>query len=286
MASAGREAAGDDGELRRLRAGVRDLRARSRVYPLISQARGMLQERYALPYGDSAFALMQRASRRFNVKMRDLAGTLVSTPRPDEPDAPWFPRRIRRPEPALGFTTAHRTGSGSRGAVLGAVLRRTLTVVGTDMGDVPMADRAAGGLRGEKHAGLPADFVGFFAFAGEDGTSCAPAARDVTRVTVPDVETDPVCTEPARRTVLEAGGAACHSVPLTTAAGVCVGMASAHAGHPPTDLAESRIKALDTMGTEAGRWLAWYRYTVVADALEHLHALGRAHRGSRIERRR
>ncbi|MGW0613126.1 hypothetical protein [Streptomyces sp. NPDC002788] len=53
MSTAERTAA-DDGELERLRAEVRDLRARARVYPLISQTQGMLQERYGLPDAESA----------------------------------------------------------------------------------------------------------------------------------------------------------------------------------------------------------------------------------------
>ncbi|MER6853263.1 hypothetical protein AB0A81_32015 [Streptomyces flaveolus] len=35
-------------EMERLRAQLRDPRARARVHPLVSQARGMLRERYAL----------------------------------------------------------------------------------------------------------------------------------------------------------------------------------------------------------------------------------------------
>ncbi|MFF6954323.1 ANTAR domain-containing protein [Streptomyces iakyrus] len=284
MSTAGRAAAADDGELERLRAELRDLRARARVRPLISQAQGILQERYALPDGESAFALMQRASQRYNVKLHTLAGVLVTAPRPDEPDALWFPRRVRGPEPELTFTQAHRSGSGSRGAVLKAVLRSTLTVTGTDMGNVQLIDPARGGLRMEQHTGLTADFVDFFAHVGEDGTSCAQAAKDVAQVTVRDVESDPVFTEPARRAILAAGSRACHSVPLTTESGLCLGMVSAHLDRPLDGLTTAQTKALDAVGGQAGRWLAWHDRTVVLDALEHLHALGRAGRGSRFRR--
>ncbi|MEU6918996.1 ANTAR domain-containing protein [Streptomyces olindensis] len=284
MSTAGRTTADDDGELERLRAQVRDLRARARVYPLISQAQGMVQERYALPDGESAFALMQRASQRYNVKLRTLAGVLVTAPRPDGREPLWFPRRVRRPEPDLTFTTAHRSGSGSRGAVLKAVLSRTLTVTGTHMGNVQLTDPARGGLRIKEHTGLTPDFVDFFAHVGEDGTSCAQAARDVAQVTVREVESDPVFTEPARRAILAAGSRACHSVPLTTASGTCVGMVSAHLDRPLRGLTTSQTEALGTMGAEAGRWLAWHDRTVVLDALEYLHAQGRAGRGSRMRR--
>ncbi|MFE7902085.1 ANTAR domain-containing protein [Streptomyces sp. NPDC057424] len=282
MSTAGRATADD--ELERLRAEVRDLRARARVHPLISQAQGIVQERYALPDGESGFALMQRASQRYNVKLRTLAGVLVTAPRPDEPDTLWFPRRVRGPEPDLTFMRAHRPGAGSRGAVLRAVLDSTLAVVGTDMGNVQLTDPARGGLRIEQHTGLTADFVDFFAHVGEDGTSCARAAQDVAQVTVRDVESDPVFTEPARRAILAAGSRACHSVPLTTESGRCVGMVSAHLDRPLNGLTTAQSKALDAVGGQAGRWLAWHDRTVVLDALEYLHALGRAGRGSRFRR--
>ncbi|MEU1911511.1 ANTAR domain-containing protein [Streptomyces massasporeus] len=274
----------DDGELEYLRAELRDLRARARVRPLISQAQGIVQERYALPDGESAFALMQRASQRYNVKLRTLAGVLVTVPRPDGPGRPWFPERVRGPEPVLTFTGAHRSGSGSRGAVLKAVLRSTLAVVGTDMGNVQLADPARGGLRIEQHTGLTDDFVDFFAHVGEDGTSCAQAARDLAQVTVHDVESAPVFTEPARQAILAAGSRSCHSVPLTTASGLCVGMVSAHLDRPLDALTTTQTKALDAIGGQAGRWLAWHDDTVVLDALEHLHALGSAGHGSRFRR--
>ncbi|MFE6527294.1 ANTAR domain-containing protein [Streptomyces sp. NPDC057794] len=285
MSTAGRPpAADDDGELERLRAEVRDLRARARVYPLISQAQGMLQERYALADAESAFALLQRASQRYNIKLRTLANVLVTAPRPDSRERLWFPRRVRQPQPELTFTRAHESGSGSRGAVLKAVLSRTLTVTDTSMGNVQLADRARGGLRIEEHTGLTPDFVDFFAHVGEDGTSCAQAARDVAQVTVRDVESDPVFTEPARYAILAAGSRACHSVPLTTASGLCVGMVSAHMDRTLRGLTATQTKALDVVGAEAGRWLAWHDRTVVMDALEYLHALGRARRGARLRR--
>ncbi|MER5432550.1 ANTAR domain-containing protein [Streptomyces sp. NPDC002588] len=265
-------------EVLRLRAEVRALRARVRAHPLISQAQGMLQERYALAGAAEAFALLRRSSQRFNVKMRTLAGALVTTPRPDERTVLWFPRRVRRPEPDLGFMPRDSAGGRSRGAVLGAVLNRTLAVVGTDMGNVQTVDRVGGGLRIERHTGLTDEFIDFFEYVDEEGTSCAKAARDVAQVTVSDVENDPVFTEPAREAILAAGSRACHSVPLTSSAGLCVGMVSAHVDRPLSALGTPQLKALDVMGTQAGRWLVWHEHTVLMDALEYLHALGRAER--------
>jgi hypothetical protein len=61
-------------------------------------------------------------------------------------------------------------------------------------------------------------------------------------------------------------------------------MVSAHMDRPLTGLTAAQIKALDSMGGQAGRWLARHDRTVVLDALEYLHALGRAARGARLRR--
>lgn len=261
-------------EYQRLRAEARDLRARARAHALIAEAQGMLRERYALSGADSAFTLMRLASQRYNVKMRTLAETLLSAPRPQDRDALWFPRRARLAQPALNFPAARRVGPGNRGGVLKAVLTQTLAVVGTDMGNVQLVDRVRGGLRIEAHTGLSDDFVDFFSHVGEQGTSCAQAARDVAQVTVHDVEADPVFTTSAREAILAAGSRACHSVPLTTSSGLCVGMVSAHVDHTLEGLTTAQLKALEAVGAQAGQWLAWHERTVVLDALEYLHALG------------
>ena len=274
-------------ELARLRAEVRQLRTRMEGRPLVAQAQGLLRERYGLPGAESAFALLQRASQQYNVKLRTLAEAAVSAPRPNAGSALWFPGRARHAEPTLSFAEAHnrRVGRGNRSEVLTAVLSQTLAVVGTDMGNVQIADRAEGGLRIERHTGLTADFVDFFAHVGEEGTACALAARNVAQVTVQDVATHEVFTEEARSAILRAGSRACHSVPLTTASGLCVGMVSAHLEHPLRGLTPAQLKALTVVGAEAGEWLSWYDRTVVLDALEHLHTLGGAHGGSPLSRR-
>ncbi|MFC9083260.1 ANTAR domain-containing protein [Streptomyces sp. NPDC057062] len=274
----------EDMELERLRAEVRHLRARLRAHPLISEAQGLLRERYALPDAESGFALLQRASQQYNVKLRVLVEALVLAPRPDPRQTLWFPRRVRRPEPRLTFDTAHRARGGNRGAMPSAVLSQTLAVTDAGMGNVQTVDRAEGGLRMEKHTGLSADFVDFFGHVGEEGTSCAMAARKVAQITVEDVETDPVFTEPAREAILRAGSRACHSVPLTTVSGACVGMASAHLEHRIRELTAAQSRTLAMVGREAGEWLVWYDRTVVMDALEYLHELGRGLGGKRVRR--
>ncbi|MGI5134497.1 MULTISPECIES: ANTAR domain-containing protein [unclassified Streptomyces] len=271
-------------EMELMRAEVRHLRARLRAHPLISEAQGLLRERYGLPDAESAFALLQRASQQYNVKLRTLAGALTRAQRPDEREPLWFPRRARRAEPGLTFDGAGRARGGNRGAVLSAVLSQALAVVSSDMANVQTRDRAKGGLLLEKHTGLSADFVDFFSHVEEAGTACGLAAQKVAQITVEDVATDPVFTGPVRETILRAGSRACHSVPLTTAAGTCVGVVSVHLDRPIKGLTAAQTRTLDRVGAEAGEWLGWYDRTVVVDALEYLHALGRDHGGRRFRR--
>ena len=239
-------------ELTRLRAEIRQLRNRTENRPLVAQAQGMLRERYALPDAETAFALLQRASQRYNVKLRTLAEAAV-TCRVRTAGAPCgFPAgRSTRCRRSASRRHATAVSDAARSEVLTAVLSQALSVVGTDMGNVQIVDRAEGGLRIERHTGHTEDFVDFFAYVGEDGTSCAKAARDVAQVTVQDVATDPVFTERPRGDPA-AGSRACHSVPLTTSSGRCVGMVSAHLERPLRGLTRAQLKALTVVGAEAG----------------------------------
>ncbi|MGW7411557.1 ANTAR domain-containing protein [Streptomyces sp. NPDC054863] len=282
----------DQADLTRLRTELHHLRARAHTHPLISQAQGILQERYALPDGESAFALLQRASQQHNVRMRLLVEAVIRTPRPDPapqqtPHALWFPHRSRLPAPPLTYEAArHTTGDGlNQGTVLRSVLSQVLAVTGTDMGNVQLPDRVRGGLRLEHHTNLSADFVDFFAHVGEDGTSCAEAARTVAQVTIRNVESDPILDEPSRRAILQTGSRAAHSAPLFTPAGVCLGMVSAHMDRPLKAITTAQSEAMTELGAQAGQWLAWYHRTVLLDALEFLHALGTRHRGTASRRR-
>ncbi|MFF0746497.1 ANTAR domain-containing protein [Streptomyces sp. NPDC004111] len=284
------KSSGSAGELDRLRAELRHLRARTRTHPLIAQAQGILQERYSLPDGESAFALLQSASQQHNIRMRLLVEAVVRTSGPDPRSTLWFPGRRRLAPPPLTYEAAKdvHSGNGERpgqGAVLRSVLSQTLAVLDTDMGNVQLPDRVRGGLRLEHHTGLSEDFVDFFAHVGEDGTSCAKAARDVAQVTINDVESAPVFDEPSRRAILDAGSLASHSAPLVTPNGICVGMVSAHLDHRVDGFSAPQRQAMAELGAQAGRWLAWYNHTVLMDALESLHSLGLRHRGTRSRRR-
>ncbi|WP_169746136.1 ANTAR domain-containing protein [Streptomyces violens] len=258
-------------EIERLRSKVRDLKGKVRTHPMIAQAQGVLQERYRLRDGQAAFALLRSSSQQHNVKLRALAAAVLNAPRPKSGTARWFPDRTRTRPPKLPALPQVNGDATNRSAVISAVLHQALTVSDTPMGNVQLADRHAGGLRIEEHRGLNEEFVDYFDLVGKEGTSCALAARNVTRVTVTDVATDPVFTDEARYKILQAGSRAAHSTPLTTANGVCLGMVSTHHERPQQLLGPAQARALDRIGDQAGRWLAWHHRTIVLDALEHLH---------------
>ncbi|MBC9713022.1 ANTAR domain-containing protein [Streptomyces sp. TRM66268-LWL] len=254
---------------------VRHLRARDRSRPAVAMAQGILLERYRLRDADQAFVLLRHTSQRCNVKMRSLVDAVLHTPRPDSMRELWFPGRVRQRAPQLPALRLNGDQPPHRSGVLRVVLSQVLAIAGTDMGNVQLADPAQRGLRLEHHTGHPDDFVDYFAFVGETGTACGAAATSRALVTVRNVAEDPVFTDGARRTILEAGSRAVHSVPLIGTDGACVGMVSAHLPEPSGELAQSQSALLTEIGRQAGRWLAWYEDTLVRNALEFLHALGR-----------
>ncbi|OEV02323.1 hypothetical protein AN217_00535 [Streptomyces qinglanensis] len=258
-----------------MRKEIRHLRAKARTHPLVSRAQGILEERYRLPDDRAAFSLLEASSQRFNVRLRTLATAVVTTPGPRSYDSVWFPARERRTPPRLAFAPSLRTASANTAEVLSAVLRRSMEIVGTDMGNVQLVDPVTGDLRIEKHRGLDEDFVEFFDRVGKDGTACAQASQHVTRVTVTDVATDPMFEEPARKAILAAGSRGCHSTPLVKQpSDRPEGVVSTHHERPVRALSATEARSLDEVGAQAAAWLEWYRHTVVLDALEDLHFAG------------
>ncbi|MGM1062325.1 ANTAR domain-containing protein [Saccharothrix sp. Mg75] len=130
----------EDATVLRLAREVRELRAKLAGRPVIARAMGMLQERYLLPDSDSAFALLRGVSQRANVRMRDLAETLVDLPRPCGVE-PWPPAA---PAPALGFSAAR-----AQGAVLSDLLDAVVQGTWAVGGEVRLAE--SGGLRVAVH---------------------------------------------------------------------------------------------------------------------------------------
>ncbi|WP_138906899.1 GAF and ANTAR domain-containing protein [Streptomyces chryseus] len=260
-------------EVERLRRRNADLQGRVRTHPAIALAQGILIERYGLRELTEAFALMRHVSQRANIKLHQLADALSLVPGPDTGAHLWFPRRAPTLPPPLHGVDVEQGAGGNQGAVLGAALRRVLAIAGTDMGNLQLADRS--GLRMEKHTGHPREFTDFFAFVDGPTTACSQAAADHEQVTVRDVATAEVFDEDSRRTILEAGSRACHSVPLIDVQSVR-GIISSHHARPLAGFSRTQLQELQTTGQAVGRWLTWHRDTVVFDALEELHRLARA----------
>ncbi|OKI02074.1 hypothetical protein A6A06_13350 [Streptomyces sp. CB02923] len=278
------DGARDDGraEIDGLRREIRDLRGKLLAHPLVSQAQGVLQERYRLPDGQAAFELLKRCSQQHNLKLRSLASAVVSVPRPDDERGLWFPGRTGRTPPPLRFLPGHRPDTVHRGTVLKQVLHQALAYTDAEMGDLQSVEPSAG-LRMEHHHGLSQEFRDFFALVDAENTSCSQAARRQVRVTS-DIATDPVFTEPAREMILSIGSRTAHSTPMVAASGRTVGVFSLHLPRAGQQLTRPQATALDGMAGQAGRWLEWHRHTVLMDALEDLHRRGKALRADPPER--
>ncbi|MGW5444367.1 ANTAR domain-containing protein [Streptomyces asiaticus] len=269
-------------EVIRLRRETVDLRARLRSHPLIAQAQGVLRERYRLPAAETAFTLLKRSSQTHNVKLRTLAAALLRVERP-APDSPlWFPERTRGEAPALPFLPDVPPGEVHRSTVVKRVLHRALEVVGSDMGDLQLADPA--GLRMEQHHGLGREFIDFFSHVGEGETACATAAARA-RPVVSDITTDRVFSDTAREVILATGSRTAHSIPMTGASREVVGVFSVHMPKVRHSLTDAETAILLDLATRAGTWLEWHERTVVLGALEDLHQRALAAAGRAAQRR-
>ncbi|GAA1275074.1 ANTAR domain-containing protein [Streptomyces javensis] len=266
-------------EVIRLRRETVDLRAKLRSHPLIAQAQGVLWERYRLPAEETAFTLLKRSSQAHNVRLRTLAAALLRVARPAPGSPLWFPERTRGEAPALPFLPDVRPGEAHRSTVVKRVLHRAMEVVGSDMGDLQLADPA--GLRMEQHHGLGREFIDFFSHVGEGETACATAAARA-RPVVSDITTDRVFSDTAREVILATGSRTAHSIPMTGASRQVVGVFSVHVPEVRHSLTDAETAILLDLAARAGTWLEWHERTVVLDALEDLHrrALAAARRAA------
>jgi anti-anti-sigma factor len=265
------------GEVDALLRARRDLRAQIRTRPLIGQAMGMLVERYLLPDGDAAFALLRACSQRHNLKLRFLAAAVVAAPRPRSPGGMWFPGRVRHAVPATAFLHRRDVEPTNRSSVLDAVLGEAMRCTGVRRAHLQLVDPALDVLVLEKHSGLGEEFTDYFAHVGTHGTACAAARHSGERVTVLDVASDPIFAGRRSREVsLAAGSRSVQSTPVLNAAGRCVGVVSTHASQPGRRLSQGAERRVDVLVRETAEWLAWYQRTVVLDALEALHAMAGA----------
>ncbi|MEJ1202447.1 ANTAR domain-containing protein [Streptomyces sp. CCNWLW237] len=252
------------------RGGVEE-RNRRLAHAGVARAQEVLVGRYRLAGPQVSFELLRQTSQRFNIRLHTLADAVTHIPGPGAGAAQWFPRRARYSPPPLTGLGVEGAERRHHGAVLRAAMRRMLHITDTGMGNVQLAEN--GLLRLEKHTGLNQEFTDFFAFVQDSTTACAQAAQERRQVTVKDAAVADIFDDDSRHAILQTGARGVHSLPLTSPSGAVLGMVSSHHERPLPGLSQAQLDALDTLGTQIGRWLLWHRHTVVLDALEHLHSI-------------
>ncbi|MFD4631800.1 ANTAR domain-containing protein [Streptomyces sp. NPDC058284] len=260
----------------RLRDQVSELQVQARARSRVALAEGILVERYRLADAQAAFALLRQASQRANIKLHQLAAAVVRTPGPVPGAEVWNIRRAQQPTPNLATLHSGAIDATNQGEVLGAALRRVMTVTDTDMGNVQLVEDDT--LRMAKHAGLPRQFTDYFAFV-DGNTSCARAAAASHQVTVKEVASSAGFDEDTRRVILASGSRACHSIPLVDEQNTVRGVISSHHARPLIGFTQAQLRALDGTSRALGTWIKWHQHTVLVDALQDLHRIALAFRG-------
>lgn len=248
-----------------LRQEISGLRAAVRTRPLVAHAVGIIQERYHLPDGESAFDVLNGSAQRHNLGLYTLAKAVLGTPAPQ--GTTWFPGRTRRPAPSLSFAQLRRDQIRNRSAVLKALVDAASYYMESTAAALHLVDEPAGVLRLELSSKTSPALTDYLLGAEE------PASSVTARAVIADVaaETDLAC----RDVLLNAGIRAVQSTPLCTDENRLMGVVTtyhAQAGLVPTKLQCAR---LDHAATEVATWLEWHSSTVLRDALEHLHAHAR-----------
>jgi GAF domain-containing protein len=114
-------------------------------------------------------------------------------------------------------------------SVLDTALDRCLTLVGTGLGNIQLADWTNGHLKIAAQRGFSDDFLRFFAQVGaDDSSACGRALRARDVIIVYDVENDKAFSPFGRSIVLGEGVRAVQSIPLISSSGAFVGMLSTH----------------------------------------------------------
>jgi len=139
-------------------------------------------------------------------------------------------------------------------SVLDTALDRCLTLVGTGLGNIQLADWTTGHLKIAAQRGFSSTFLEFFAQVGvDDCSACGRALRARDAIIVRDVENDEAFSSCSRSIVLGDGVRAVQSIPLISRSGAFVGMLSTHfeTVRSPTDNELAAVKALAQIAANA-----------------------------------
>jgi anti-anti-sigma regulatory factor/putative methionine-R-sulfoxide reductase with GAF domain len=253
------------------------LRAKARTSGIIGIAQGILIARYGLPGPAAAFTLLRAGSQHHNVPLRVLASAVVSAP-PPLTDEKWFPGRRHTPPPVAELLLEERVDPRDRRQVLRAAVYAAVTLADADAAEIHLTDTGQdGALVLEAHHGLDAAYRDCLSqvFGPPAVCGCVREARRA--VTVEDVAAEPdLASHAAGRAARASGSRALHGIPMITDGGDCNGVICLHRAEPGAWLSPGQQDALDELARELADWRSWYRRTVVQDALEYLHARGRA----------
>ncbi|MFE9674110.1 ANTAR domain-containing protein [Streptomyces sp. NPDC006259] len=251
---------------------LRGLRAKLRSSALIGVAQGILLERYGLPTASVAFDLLSSASQHCNVPVRVLASAVVTTPPPGRASV----RSDRPPVPAAPFLARADVSPVERRRVLDAAAREALAVTGARSVDLLCVEEAQDTLVLEARCNLGEAFADVFAEVSHVRAPCTVARATLRRVVVESVATDPVFADARMREALLAEGTrSLYCAPLVDGAGTGVGVVSAHWPAAGRWLSGPQERALEALAHTVATWHDWYRRSVVADALDHLHRVAR-----------
>ena len=144
-------------------------------------------------------------------------------------------------------------------SLLSEILTAARTITGADMSNIQLLDHS-GALRIESQHGFEREFLDFFdTVRDEEASACGAALARRERIVVEDVEKSPIFAgTPALKVMLNAGVKAVQSTPLTTHAGVLVGILSTHyreARQP----GERDLRLIDLLARQAAELIARIR---------------------------
>ncbi|RWZ76486.1 GAF domain-containing protein, partial [Streptomyces albidoflavus] len=181
------------------------------------------------------------------------------------------------PAPELNFAPWLSRSRVPRSAFAEAVLSTALRCVRSPRGLLHVADPLIGPQL-EAHQGIPDALLDHLT-RGPDGAGRGPATdamREGRRGALTDGLADARLTEETRQALRAAGIGHAWYAPLRSASGESSGVITLFGPPPGPAPTETEWKALDLVVAQAGEWLDWHRRTVMLDALEQLHAQGRA----------
>ena len=137
----------------------------------------------------------------------------------------------------------------SRTAVFQAAVATAGYLAGTPRANLQLTDPAVRQLRIAAQRGFGRPFLEFFRVVDGAGSACGDALRTGTSVWVADVASSPIYSPAAVQVMLDAGAAACASVPVRKPGGELVAVISAHPDAPRAwpDVTRHQLERLATV---------------------------------------